>query len=238
MPTLEPSGVISLSGAFAPTDVAGLLLWVKADAGTYQDSALTTPAAADGDPVGGWQDQSGQNHHLTQATAGRRPLLKTSRVGALPGIRADGANDSLSVLLDDTNTRTLFVVARTISYQVTRRVWGWEAASACVFDNNTQWAYYQANGGIVNLGGSPTSVSLIVFRQTGDLAATVGIGTAAATSLTLNQRPVQRFTLFDDTQAAQDPWNGEIYEAILYDSALSAANITAVSNYLARWGYA
>ena len=54
--------------AFAPGDVTGLLRWWKGDVGTFQTSGGAA-AAADGDPVGEWQDQSANASHATQATA-------------------------------------------------------------------------------------------------------------------------------------------------------------------------
>ena len=63
-----------------PTTIAGLKLWLKADAGVYTDSAGTTPASV-GDRVGRWSDQSGNNYHATQGTANSRPQLATGLNG-------------------------------------------------------------------------------------------------------------------------------------------------------------
>ena len=40
----------------------------------YQDAAGTTPVTAVDDPVGRWEDQSGNGNHATQSTAAARPL--------------------------------------------------------------------------------------------------------------------------------------------------------------------
>jgi hypothetical protein len=58
---------------FAPTDLTGLQFWFKADGTLWQDSARTTAATADADPVGAWDDASGNANNATQATAGTRP---------------------------------------------------------------------------------------------------------------------------------------------------------------------
>ena len=75
---------------------AGLKLWLRADRGLFQDSGGTTPATADGDPVGLWQDGSGQGNHVSQATASKRPTL---RLGVTPSgrpvVRFDGVDDWL-----------------------------------------------------------------------------------------------------------------------------------------------
>lgn len=44
----------------------------------FQDSAGTTPVAADGDPVGRWNDKSGNGHDFIQATSGSRPAYRVS----------------------------------------------------------------------------------------------------------------------------------------------------------------
>src|SRR5262245_39968698 len=98
VPVLAPVRAPAAAAAFAPTDVAGLQLWLRGDAGTFQDAARTTAAAADGDPVGGWRDDSGGAHHFSQATAAKRGTLKTGANG-INGrsiVRFDGVDDYLS----------------------------------------------------------------------------------------------------------------------------------------------
>lgn len=80
--------------AWAPGDLSNLVLDLRPTTGTYQDTGLSTPAA-DGDPLGGWQDQSGAGHHATQGTAGRHGIVRASGLGggARPRIEFDGSND-------------------------------------------------------------------------------------------------------------------------------------------------
>ncbi len=82
---------------FSPTDIAGLQLWLKADTGTFQDSAKTTPAVSDGDVVGAWEDQSGSGNDVLQTTTANKPLLKLNIANNRPVIRFDGTNDDLVV---------------------------------------------------------------------------------------------------------------------------------------------
>jgi hypothetical protein len=88
----------TVAAAFAPTDVAGLQLWLRGDAGTFQDAARTTAAANDGDPVGGWRDDSGEGDHFSQATAAKRGTLKTGANGinGRAVVRFDGVDDFLA----------------------------------------------------------------------------------------------------------------------------------------------
>lgn len=72
-------------------------LWLVADRGLFQDSGYTTPAAADGDPLGGWQDQSGNGRHATQATAAKRPVLKLAIQNGRPVVRFDSSDDTLGL---------------------------------------------------------------------------------------------------------------------------------------------
>ena len=74
-------------------------LWLDAsDASTlYTDSGLTTLVAADGDPVGGWQDKSGNSRHATQASGTNKPLYKTGVKNSKSILRFDGVNDALAI---------------------------------------------------------------------------------------------------------------------------------------------
>jgi hypothetical protein len=64
--------------------------WRMADAGTFEDDAGATPAADDGDPVGQWQDQSGNGNHYSQATGAAKPSLQLAEQNSLPCVRFDG----------------------------------------------------------------------------------------------------------------------------------------------------
>lgn len=101
------------SGAFNPSDIANLDLWLRADAGTFQDVAMTIPAVINGDPIGGWQDQASSGNHATQAGAAQQPNLQLAVVNGMPVVRFIQANsDFLEILtgagLNITDTVTVF----------------------------------------------------------------------------------------------------------------------------------
>jgi hypothetical protein len=74
--------------SFMPDQILGLQLWVDAsDSSTlYTDSALTTLAVADGDPIGGWKDKSGNNRHALQSDGLKKPALKLAVKNGKNGI--------------------------------------------------------------------------------------------------------------------------------------------------------
>lgn len=95
---------------WSPDQIASatLKLWLESDAGLYQDSGGTTPAAAADDPVGLWQDQSGNNYHFNQATDNTyRPLLKDRIFGVRRGLLFDGSNDVLNSVAASTTWKFL-----------------------------------------------------------------------------------------------------------------------------------
>lgn len=70
-----------------PDDVAGLILWLKADA----------LGLSDNDPVGTWTDSSSEGNDAIQGTTGNKPLFKTNILNGLPVVRFDGSNDFMVV---------------------------------------------------------------------------------------------------------------------------------------------
>jgi hypothetical protein len=81
-------------GLFLPPDVLNLKARWLSNAGTWQDSTLTTQAAVDADPVGGWVDQVGGVAAI-QATAGLRPALKMGAFGDMPGLLFTAASSQV-----------------------------------------------------------------------------------------------------------------------------------------------
>lgn len=93
---LTPTGeVLFRYPAFLPSSIPGLQLWLDADRGLFTDSGATAPVASDGDVVGTWQDQSGNNNDFIQTTAAKKPLYKTSQINGKDIVRFDGADDLL-----------------------------------------------------------------------------------------------------------------------------------------------
>ena len=84
----------SLGGApFTPASISPSI-WVKADAGTWQERTIpTTAASADNDPVGTWIDQSGNGNKFVALADAKRALLKTNVQNGLPGILGDKIDD-------------------------------------------------------------------------------------------------------------------------------------------------
>src|SRR5687767_7057806 len=90
--------------AFDPSTIAGLQLWLKADAIT---------GLSDADPVTTWEDSHTSNHDATQATGAAKPIYKTGIVNGKPVVRFDGVDDFLGLTsLPAGAAKTLIIVAK------------------------------------------------------------------------------------------------------------------------------
>jgi hypothetical protein len=69
---------------------AALIAWYKADVGVYKDAGTTL--AANNETVQQWNDQSGNNYHLSQGTGVFRPTYKTGTLNSLPILDFNGVN--------------------------------------------------------------------------------------------------------------------------------------------------
>src|SRR5690606_18535387 len=96
-------------------------LWLdSADPSTlYQDVDLTTPVTADGQPVGGWKDKSGNDWHMrADGGAAGKPTYKVNQQNGRPSLRFDGSSDSISALASRGDSAyTVFIVRRRLTYR-------------------------------------------------------------------------------------------------------------------------
>jgi hypothetical protein len=107
-------GISASSGrTFDPASISGLVAWWKADAGVYQLSTLATPAVADGDPVGGVQDNSGSGNPQLQANTSLRGTLKLNIQNGRSVIRFAAGGQYLKSIFTLTQPCTLVLVFRT-----------------------------------------------------------------------------------------------------------------------------
>lgn len=220
----------------APDTVGGLRVWTMADGDLYQDSTLGTPATADTDPVGAWEDQTAFGEHLTQTTSGSRPLLKLAQLNGLPVVRFDGSNDYLSRVLSATIAQpgTVYLVG-TVTVAGNYFMDG---------DSGGRWALADALGSAGSMGmyaGSvvegvsslpSTAVWTAVFNgasselyKDGVLLASGDAGSQDLVKLFLGSR-----------YSGTDPLNGDIAEVAVYDRVHGATRrATVIDGLTAKW---
>jgi len=100
---------------YLPSDLSGLQLWLRPDAGVYSDAGST--AARSGETVTQWNDQSGNGRHAMRLGSSGQLILDGAALGAQPGIRmSDGDGSSYleiaSYEIGDAEDLTVFVVSR------------------------------------------------------------------------------------------------------------------------------
>jgi len=225
-----------------PLTISGLALWLDADDATtlFQDSAGTTPAASDGDPVGQWADKSGNDRHATQATPGARPTVQLAEQNGRAIIRGDGTDDVMTATITAKETRTLFVVAhKQAASALSKQAWGF-ASDAQLYANTNDGAgtlYWSTEAGaVVSIGGTVTNWNIIALVFAGLSSCTPRLNGVAgsafdpknsykdAVSLTLLGRPLVAGGDYD------------LAEVLLFDSALSADDLAAIETYLGtKW---
>lgn len=235
-------------GAFSPSDISGLKLWVKAD----------SLSASDGGLISSWTDSSGQGNHAT-ASGTARPTYKTGIINGLPVLRFNGTTNVMVSLCTPNSAHSLFFVAvqrsypnsynPEISYQTnaTAGVGSDHGAPHYIKSDNTAAAYIPiSNGGSPSFSsydgvGSYAIGTAYIFAlsfQTGSPAAFKN-GTAEGTlsagsyctdiaATQLGGQVVSGLSRFS---------NVDLAEAIIYDSALNSTNRGSVQSYLsAKYG--
>lgn len=224
----------------SPADIAGLSFWYDAQDGStvFQNDALTTPGA-NGQPVGGWTDKSG-NGRLISNIGTARPTYRSA--GSPRFVEFDGSNDSLVCPSTNIPCGTAFMVVRPYS-----------AASgtdndAGLLTNRTDQAsdvdvafsragavdtFYVSQGA----GAALADSSHHWYNQTTQTAnyntAAVGVYSVDGTGFPANLRFPTGISVGIDRQIAFRAFRADVYEIIGYGSVLTTAQRNAVENYLA-----
>lgn len=203
--SLPQTATQTTNAGFLPSDIAGLKLWLKADAIT---------GLADGASVATWADSSGSGNDATQSTAGYRPIYKTGIVNGLPVVRLDGADDWLSTpSIGSIATWTVFVVAKNTTMSGAFFLATGSDNAALITDFTAgKWEYFDAPRTVI--GNTSTTLFAVITSAVGGSAGGVWyIGRAASAGVQI--------------------WGGDIAEIVAYNSLLSAGQITQVQGYLA-----
>ena len=252
-----PGGGGGGGGGFDPLSIGNTLVWLKADAGTYQnyDGSISTPAG-NGDYVGKWVDQSGQDNHAVVQDYDSswkdwwRPKLSVSS-----GINAIDFTDVSGVLstrlqINSLNGRS---VGGDISIFVAYNydVQGGNGNKA--FSHDHSW---YMGVGIVDSGKANSKMPKIGNPSWSGSPIAVGPGSKFVHSVIISSEVLQEYVnsapgqshpnaKFDTIPVDMNnpiilgrnnydgnSLNGRIYEVLIYDKALSAGEQASVEGYL------
>jgi len=232
-----------MSGAslVSPASISGLTAWYKADGTLWQDSARTTPAVLDADPVGAWDDASGNGNHLTQATTTKRGTLKLNIKSGKPIIRFDGVDDNLrsaafGAALSQPYTTLAVYTMRAYNAADSKVIYTGLADSPQWADITAFWRMFA--GTAVNTvlvpdanwhvnsaewNGASSKYRLDGGTET-TISSTVGAGTMTGAILAT-------------TSTGTTPGDLDFAEFLVYSGALTTKNKTDLFTYLnSRWG--
>ncbi len=213
--------------AFLPTDISGLVMWLKADVLTLND----------GDPVATWTDSSGTNNDALQSTAGSKPLFKTGIINGLPTVLFDGSDDFMSFTSDPTaRPDSVFIVTQPTLNTASQKSY------ACLASGSIGATFARLG---TNFWGTFTNADLSSGNALVSGTNYLLENTAATGSTFLYQRGVQVATsavteattgtpgmVGKDSTNANRQYAGHIAELIIYNTVLSAANRGSVETYL------
>ena len=222
---LQPSqtAVVTLfeADSFTPSDLPNLALWVRADAGIERD----------GDRISVWRDQSDLDNDLVHADPGMSlPSFASSVTGGLPGVRFDGQGEYLRFVNRLTTMRTILWAIREDAAATAvphfllgdSTTFNFFGGNATIWSANTSAAILggqtRLNGALVNGASTPrpTAMSVISLVTTGSVNAD---------------------NLSKDRTLDSGYWWGDLAELVVFDRALSPAEVTQVEQYLAsRYG--
>lgn len=220
-----------------PSDISGLTVWVKGDAGVFNDAGSTP--ASNNQTVQQWSDQSGNSHHLSQATSGNRPTYKTNVLNGLPVVQFTASRpDYISTSFSTSIPCTAMVLARTTG--------GTNARVMATVSDNSLLGWWN--------GGRQQSFQWQTVKLDGVPAADTNWWYYACTIDNVGPTAVlyeNGITITSATNALFKGWNGvsmggflnsensdcQVAECIVYNTAISTINRESIEIYLAdKWG--
>jgi hypothetical protein len=243
--TSASSSVTPTAGSVV-TAITGLQLWLDAsDALTLFDATTGGSLVAADGGVARWEDKSGNARHATQSDSAKRPARKTSQKNGLDALLFDGSSDAFSL-------SSITIPASHSVFQVYERLSGVQSFGiAGVVGASSRYPslwfsdgvlYQISNADFTTHGTSSASTGYflvstirnattsIELRRNGSTVSSVTTGAGVTNAVG------GTWTLIGD-RLSSNFHSGNLCEIIVYDSALSDANRSAVESYLmSKWG--
>ncbi len=230
LPSAPSAAGFIASGDFAPPQLAGLRLWVRADAGLPPNAGR----------VDRWVDQSPLAQDVTQPQGAFAPLMVPGAHAGLPVVRFDGLDDFLLLTRLDASARSLFVVLREAAPQSGERFLFGDSAT---FNTThfwpgatTLWSTSTSSAiraGVTRVDG--VTVNGLLDRRD---AGPASLADVSVLSIVTDGAGVST-DRFGRHGVHNRAWAGDVLEIVVYDRVLSAAERASLEQYLgARYGIA
>ncbi|MBM3880654.1 MAG: hypothetical protein FJ387_13210 [Verrucomicrobia bacterium] len=234
--------------AIAQAQIASpnLTLWLRADMGVTKDANGWVSA---------WEDQSPRSNHLAQADANRRPFWTNNVLNGLPVLQfqddwisraaVPGAN------LFANTAATVFLVQKQLGSDHRTTTISWRTGSDhrwmihATYDDQIGFQLGQPNSGGSVVTAQPPGWDdtwhVLAFRRDGTNGEVrvdgIGLLDPRTSYFRANGDSAQTADLHLGSDIWGNTFNGDIAEAIAYNTALSDADLRSVEALLrARWG--
>jgi len=239
-------------------DTVGTIINVVADADTTlqswfdgSDSTKFVPSGpVDGDTFTQWTDKSNFAHNANPTGgATTRPLFKTSILNSLSVVRFDGTNDCLSInpvaWAQSLSGMTIITVSKYTDTSGTKTLTTTDQEDMGIFiDTNYKVSMAGASADTSTAADTSFHIHTLKFDGTQSDNATrlVYRIDKADTSLTFTgtvgaTTSASNGTIFIGCDDGSEFLNGDVAEFLMFNKALSSAEITGVENYLStKWG--
>jgi hypothetical protein len=218
----SPETVVTFFGEaeFSPASLSGLSLWVRADAGL------------EGGGTGLWADQGPALNSLVQAAPTLSPTVAIDETSRMPLLRFDGVDDTLLFSRRLTGIRTVvWVIRRSAAMAPGFRFLLGDVSNFdfCSNENMKLWSASYTNPAILNgqtrLDGAP--VNGLTTDRPLDLSVISLVTTGGVTADAFSR----------DRTIPNRSWWGDLAELVIYERALSPAELRSLEVYLAgRYG--
>lgn len=222
----------------------------------WLDAADASTITESGGAVSQWDDKSGNNRHVTQATSAKQPTYSATGLNSKPTIDFDGTDDFLkNATFEPAGALTCFLVFNRDSIQGafvnanrTNGIFEINGGFSGSYRNitftatgdiniNPSTGFDIAGGGTsqntilgIQYDGSGSSATDFIARLDGtgqSIVSSGALGFAAETGFSIGARPVQNLAYY----------NGRISELIFIQSQVSLLNLQKIEGYLAhKWG--